>query len=237
MAALAKCNFKLLVWLVKLHTMFICPVELFAIKPHDLTVHEDLKDTIEKYNNDTIKMPTLTDGMIKSNIDRIWERVNEYLAGIHGHKDVPIAWCVQDTMLPKDHLLGLAIDYTSLDNEMVAHFPIILSTYSGPCDADSCNAINQREFTNMFRQDNQIVYREFSHMLGHLSFWVHENSAAKTKDDRLAYRRIYHQILGLTLWLFAMLPVIVTYEPSNIRVTVRTSTGNGTPTCMSSSTV
>ena len=67
------------------------PVDLGAITPHDLTVHEDLKDTIEKYDNDTIKMPTLTYAMIKSNVYRLWERVNKYLAGICGHKGVKIA--------------------------------------------------------------------------------------------------------------------------------------------------
>ena len=34
-------------------------------------------------------------------------------------------------------------------------------------------------------------------MLGHLSFWVHAKAAAKTKDGRLAYRRIYQQIFGV----------------------------------------
>ena len=71
-AALAEWNFKILVWLVKLQTMCSRPVDLGAITTHDLTVHEDLKDTIEKYSNDTIKMPTLTDVMIKLNVDRIW---------------------------------------------------------------------------------------------------------------------------------------------------------------------
>ena len=166
------------------------PVDLCAIKTHDLTVHEDLKYTIEKYDNDTIKMPTLTDTMIKSNIDRLWECVNEYLAGIRGHKGFSIAWYVHDTMLPKDHLLDPKIDYATLDNEMVARCPMIISTYYGPHDTDICNAINPREFTKMFWQDNQIVYRELSHMLGHLSFWVHAKAAAKTKYGWLAYRRI-----------------------------------------------
>ena len=157
-AALAKWDLKLLVWLVKLQTMCIRPVDLGDITPHDLTVHEDLKDTIEKYDNDTIKMPALTDAMIKLNVDRLWEPVNEYLAGIHGHKGVPIAWCVRETMFPKDHLIDPAINYPSLDDEMVARCPMILSTYSGPQDEDSCNAINPREFTNLFRQDNQILY-------------------------------------------------------------------------------
>ena len=71
-AALAEWNFKLLVWLVKLQTMCSCPVDLGAIIPHDLKVHEGLKNRIEKYDNDTIKMPTLTDTMIKLNIDRLW---------------------------------------------------------------------------------------------------------------------------------------------------------------------
>ena len=79
-------------------------------------VHEDSKDTIKKYGNDTINMPTLTDAMIKSNVDRLWERVNKYLAGIRGYKGVPITWCVRDTMFPKDHSLDPAIDYASLDN-------------------------------------------------------------------------------------------------------------------------
>ena len=61
-------------------------------------------------------MPTLTGVMIKRNVDRLWERVNEYLAGIHGHKGVPIAWCVWETMFPKDHLLDPEIDYAILDN-------------------------------------------------------------------------------------------------------------------------
>ena len=38
-AALAEWNFKLLVWLVKLHKMCSRPVGLGAITPHDLTVH------------------------------------------------------------------------------------------------------------------------------------------------------------------------------------------------------
>ena len=104
-SALAEWNFKLLVWLVKLQIICSRPVDLGAITPPDLTVHEDLKDTIEKYNNDTIKMPTLTDAMIKLNVDRLWERVNEHLAVIRGHKGVPIGWCVWDSMFPKDHLL------------------------------------------------------------------------------------------------------------------------------------
>ena len=101
---------------------------LGTITTHDLTVHEDMKDTIEKYDNDTINMPTLTDAMFKLNVGRLWERVNEYLAGMHGHKGVPITWCVRDTMFPKDHLLEPAIDYASLDDEMVARCPMILST-------------------------------------------------------------------------------------------------------------
>ena len=148
-AALAECNFKLLVWLVKLQTMCIRPVDLGAITPHDLTVHEDLKDTIENYDNDTINMPTLTDVMIKLNVDLLYDRVNEYLAGICGHKGVLIARCVRDTMFLKDHLLDPAIDYDSLDDEMVARFPMILSTYAGPHNADSCNAIKPREPTKM----------------------------------------------------------------------------------------
>ena len=125
------------------------------------------------------------------NVDWLWECVNEYLAGICGHKGIPIAWCVLYTMFPKDHLLDPAIDYASLDNEMVSRFPMILSNYAGPRDADSCNAINPREFTKMFRQDSQIFYQELLHMLGHLSFWVHAKAAAKNKDGRLAYRCIY----------------------------------------------
>ena len=85
--------------------------------------------------------------LYKLNVDRLWERVNEYLAGIRGHKGVPIAWCVRDTMFPKDHLIDPAIDYASLDNEMVARCPMIFSTYAGPRDANSCNAINSCEFT------------------------------------------------------------------------------------------
>ena len=158
MATLIEWNFKLLVWLVKLQTMCSRPIDLGAITTHDLTVHEDLKDTIEKYSNDTIKMPTLTDAMIKSNVDQLWERVNEYFTGICGYKGVPIAWCVRDTMFPKDHLLDPAIDYASLDDEMLARCPMVLTTYAGPRDADSCNAINPHEFTKMFQQDNQIVY-------------------------------------------------------------------------------
>ena len=53
-------------------------------------------------------------------------------------------------MFPKDHLLDPTIEYASLDNEMVACFPMILSTYAGPRDADICNAINPREVTKMF---------------------------------------------------------------------------------------
>ena len=34
-------------------------------------------------------------------------------------------------------------------------------------------------------------------MLVHLSFWVHAKAADKTKDGRLAYRRIYQQIFGV----------------------------------------
>ena len=97
--------------------------------------------------------------MINLNVDRIWECVNKYLASICGHKGVPIAWRVQDTMFRKDHLLDPSIDYASLDDEMVARCPMILSTYDVPHNADSCNAINPGGFTNMFRQDNQIVYR------------------------------------------------------------------------------
>ena len=74
---------------------------------------------------------------------------------------------------------------------------MILSTYAGPRNADSCNAINPLEFTKMFRQDNQIIYQEFLYMLGNLSFWVHSKAAAKTKDGRLSYRRIYQQIFGV----------------------------------------
>ena len=70
-AALAEWNFKILVWLVKLQKMCIRPEDLGAITTHDLTVHEDLKDMIEKYDNDTIKMTTLTDTMIKSKIGRL----------------------------------------------------------------------------------------------------------------------------------------------------------------------
>ena len=185
-AALAEWDLKLLVWLVKLQTMCSRPVDLGAITTHHLKFHEDLKDTIKKYDNDTINMPTLTDAMIKSNVDRLWERVNEYLTGIRGHKGVLIAWCIWYTMFPKDHLLDPEIYYASLYNEMVARCSIILTTYTGPCDTDICNAINPREFTKMFRQDNQIVYQELSHMLGHLIFWVHVKAAAKTKDGRLA---------------------------------------------------
>ena len=116
-------------------------------------------------------------------------------------------------MFPKDHLLDPAIDYASLDYEMVACCPMILSTNAGPRNADSCNAINSREFTKMFRQDIQIVYRDLSHMLGHLSFWVHERMLPRLRMVSSLTGVSTSRFLGLPLLLFVMLPVIVRYRP------------------------
>ena len=83
---------------------------------------------------------------------------------------------------------------------MVARCPKILSTYAGPRDEYRCNAINSREFNEMFRQDNQIFYQELSHMLGHLSFWVHAKAGAVTLcSKRTTYLTQKLTMLALTM--------------------------------------
>ena len=70
----------------------------------------------------------ITQTQITNNIDLMWEIVNEHLEAIRGTNEVPVLWCVSDTVFPKYHRVEPALDYISIDKELLVRCPMIIAS-------------------------------------------------------------------------------------------------------------
>ena len=196
---LAKWNFKLLVYYAKLCELRIRPVFLDEINDNALSSIEDhhnistLRDNIEE------SLPVITQILITNNIDLVWEIVNGHLEAIYGTKVGPVLWCVYDTFPPKHHGIFPTLDYISIDEELVARFPMIIDSNSGSHDEATANDIHVRDCTAVYCTCDNIILRDLSHIFSESALWVHAKCDVKTQYERLAYKQIYNNFSGRKL--------------------------------------
>ena len=166
-------------------------------------INENLLGSIEEHwnlrnlhKNREKSPPVTTQTHITNNIDLVWEIVNEHIEAIRGKKGVPVLWYVHDTILPKDHRVEPTLDYISIDEELLARCPIIIASYAGPRDEAMDDDVRVRDFTAVYLTDNKIFSREFAHIFGGSTFWVHANCGVKKINGQFAYKQIYNQLFG-----------------------------------------
>ena len=91
-------------------------------------------------------------------------------------------------------MIDPTLDYIRIDEELVVICPMILASYSGPCDEATADYIHMCGRTAVYCTDNNIVFCGFSHILGGSALWVNAKCAVKIHNRWLAYKRIYNHL-------------------------------------------
>ena len=195
-AKLSEWNFKLCVYYVKICELRSRPVVLTEKNYNSLRSIEyhqnimNLNENAEKYS------PVITQTHITKDIELVWDIMNEHLEDICGTKGVSVIWCVRDTVFSKYHRVDTALDYISIDEELLARCPIIIASYAGPRDEAMDDDVRVRDFTAVYLTDNKIFPREFAHISGGSALWVHAKCGVKKINGQFAYKQIYNHLFG-----------------------------------------
>ena len=191
----AEHNFGLVVKLFKywLNTSRI--VRLNAVSLALFPTVEHHAKVVDDWQNSEHEPPEISANWIKRDPNGVWDALKEWLATWRGCTGAPLAYVVRDALFPPQDP-DPAGNYMTIDDELIARMPIVLSTIARTDDPDALEGSALANFDVSFKIDNVAVYDCLKKALGSTTLWIHAKGHQRTKNGREAWRSIYAHTFG-----------------------------------------
>ena len=88
---------------------------LADINDNALKMIEYQWNLVNLHENAEKSLPVIIQTQITKNIDFVLQIMNDHQEAIRGTNDMPVLWCVCDTVFPKYHRVDPTLDYISID--------------------------------------------------------------------------------------------------------------------------
>ena len=120
------------------------------------------------------------------------EAVEEYLRQFRGQNGVPLNYVVRKDLKPIRAADDPAINYDTLDEEMIARAPILESTAAGALAELELNG----PFVDSYITDRTLAWDKLAPLFQTHESWTYFKSARKTRNGRMAFKAVFNHYLG-----------------------------------------
>ena len=112
---------------------------------------------MDKWKNLDYEPPTISANWIKKDPNGVWDALTEGLANWHGCTGAPLTYVVRSSLIPPLSANDPTGDYPTIDDELMACMPIIVSTIVAPVDVSILETSALSNFENYFKNDNVVL--------------------------------------------------------------------------------